>query len=292
MSVADRWIARFDHLQRRRAWLAFPVAVAKKFGDDRASSLAALVAYYGFFSLFPLMLVLVTVSGIVLQGDPDLRQRIVDSALNQFPIIGSDIGRNVHAIQGDVLALVIGVVGALWAGLAVVDALQNAMNNVWGVSRDREPSFMRRKLRGVVMLITLGAAILVAAATAGMTASFGRSPVILIIGFVIAAAIDVAVCEIAFRWLTVADIRWRDVWPGALVGGVGWMILQASGGSLIARQIQGASAIYGFFAVVIGLLWWMLLSAQLFLLAAEVNVVRVRGLWPRSLAPEHLGVHP
>ena len=81
-----------DDFQQRHRWLAFPVAVAKKYGEDQAGHRAALLAYYGFFSLFPLLLVAVTVLGFVLQGRSDLGERIVDSAVAQFPVIGDEIG--------------------------------------------------------------------------------------------------------------------------------------------------------------------------------------------------------
>ena len=75
-------------------------AVVKKFGDDGAGQLAALIAYYGFASLFPLLLVLVTVLGFVLEGSPQTRDEVVHSALGQFPIIGTQLERNIHSLSG------------------------------------------------------------------------------------------------------------------------------------------------------------------------------------------------
>ena len=76
MNAIQRTLQRIDAFQQRRKWLAFPFAVVKKFGDDRAGNLAALIAYYGFFSLFPLLLVMVSVLGFILRGHPDLQSRI------------------------------------------------------------------------------------------------------------------------------------------------------------------------------------------------------------------------
>src|SRR5438128_6085182 len=129
----QRTLRTVDDFQQRRRWLAFPFAVFKEFGDDQAGNLAALIAYYGFFSLFPLLLVLVTVLGFVLHGHPGLQDRVLNSTLGQFPIIGDQLRTNVHSLQGSGFALAIGVGGTLYGGLGVGAAAQNAMNEVWDV---------------------------------------------------------------------------------------------------------------------------------------------------------------
>ena len=121
---------------RRTRFVGFPFAVFKKFGDDDGGRLAALIAYYGFFSLFPLLLVLVSVLGFVLSGHPDLRQNIIDSAFGQFPVIGRSLatGSGVNGgLQGSWLSIVVGGATALWAGLGVAQAAQAAMNTVWDI---------------------------------------------------------------------------------------------------------------------------------------------------------------
>src|SRR5215218_2482294 len=133
MCMLRRLIVRVDRYQRAHGSLGFPVATLKKFGEDRAGHLAALIAYYGFFSLFPLMLVLVTVLGLTLAGNSEFQHRIVDSALAQFPIIGDQIRQNLHALNGTGLALAVGIAGALWAAMAGIKAAQNAMDEIWNV---------------------------------------------------------------------------------------------------------------------------------------------------------------
>src|SRR5437667_11016563 len=108
MNVVQRIVARVDAFQQRRRWTAFPYAVNKKFGDDQAGYLAALIAYYGFFSLFPLLLVLWSGLGLILRGDPNLQTKILNSALKNFPVIGTDIQRSIHSIKGSGLALAMG----------------------------------------------------------------------------------------------------------------------------------------------------------------------------------------
>ncbi|MHB8696284.1 MAG: YihY/virulence factor BrkB family protein, partial [Solirubrobacteraceae bacterium] len=121
----------FDRFQQRHGWLGFPLAVRQKYADDQGGYLVAAITYYGFFSIFPLLLVFVSALGFVLQGHAHLQSRIVGSTLGQVPILGHDL--HVNALRGSVIALAIGIVGALWAGMGVFLATENAMNHLWGV---------------------------------------------------------------------------------------------------------------------------------------------------------------
>jgi membrane protein len=280
---------RLDAHQRRRRSLAFPYAVVKKFGEDEAGRLSALIAYYGFFSLFPLMLVLVTVLGYVLADDPELQADIVDSTLSQFPVIGQQIQENVGSLDGDPFALAFGIVGALWAGLGALRAMEHAMDDVWDVPVKRRPGFVKSRLRAVAMLAVLGTGIVgVVLLGAAGTASDGLGPLATILGAVAGVALAVGVFLVAFLVLTDKELTWRDHLPGAVFGGVAFVVLQIVGGYYVRQVVQGASDTYGFFAIVIGLLSWMYLQARVALLAAEVNVVREGRLWPRGMLDDDL----
>jgi YihY family inner membrane protein len=277
-------LRKIDAFQKRHAAIAFPVAVVKKFGDDQAGNLAALIAYYGFFSLFPLLLVLVTILGMVLRNNPDLQRRIVDSALANFPVIGAQISRNVHALDGSGVALAIGIALFLWSGLGVIKATQAAMNTVWNVPFERRPSFLTSTLRALIMLAVLGVLTLTSAA-AGSVGAGSAHWWSLVVGLAISLVMNFVLFMLTFRILTSENLTWGDVMPGAAVGAVAWTALQAFGGYYVSHQLRGASEVYGTFAVVIGLLAWIFIGAQVTLLAAEVNVVRKGHLWPRSLVP-------
>jgi YihY family inner membrane protein len=274
-------LERTDRFQQRHPWLAVPVAVVRTFGDDRADRHAALIAYYGFISVFPLLLVLVTLLGFAVRNDPELQQRVLDSALAQFPIIGEQMQTNIRALNGSVVALALGLAGAIWSGLAVISATRVAMDEIWDVPRRDQPSFVRARLLALAGLAVLGLAILVQGLLAGLGGSDGSAWTILRLAA--SVAINVAVFAAVFRVLTVADVRWRTVVPGALLGGCAWTALLLAGSWLVDRQIRDASQVYGFFAIVIGLLAWIYLGAQVMLLSAELNVVLARRLWPRSL---------
>jgi YihY family inner membrane protein len=275
-------LRKVDAFQKRLAALAFPFAVVRKFGDDQAGNLAALIAYYGFFSLFPLLLVLVTVLGMILRTNPDLQTRILDSALANFPVIGTEISRNVHALEGSGATLAVGIALTLWAGLGVVKATQTAMNSVWNVPFQHRPNFLRSTLRALIMLGVLGVMTLVSAAAGTIGGGSGQWWLV-ILGLAVSLIVNLFLFLLAFRILTSESLTWGDVLPGAAAGSVAWTILQALGGYYVSRQLQGASEVYGTFAMVIGLLAWIFIGAQVTLLAAEVNVVRKRHLWPRSL---------
>jgi len=282
MNLAQRIVHGADQAHQRRPWIAFPYAVVKKFGDDQAGNLAALVSYYGFFSLFPLMLVLVTVLGMVLQGNVELQERIESSALSNFPVIGDEISSNVHPLRGSGLALGIGIALSLWAGLGVLKVMQTAMNTVWNVPYHYRPNFVRSILKAAIMLGVLG--VLTLASTAAGSVGAGSDNWLFgILGIAISLLLNFILFMLAFRILTTEDVSWADVRPGAIVAAAAWTALQALGGYFVSNQLQGASETYGTFATVIGLLAWIYLGAQVTLLAAEINVVKKRRLWPRAI---------
>jgi YihY family inner membrane protein len=282
MEQLQRVLRAVDGYQQRHAWLGFPVAVVKKYGDDHAGGHAALLAYYGFFSLFPLLLALVTVLGFALQDRDGLRQDILDSALAQFPVIGDDIRQSVGTLRGSGLALAVGLAGAIWGGLGVGEAAQNAMNGVWNVPRKRYPNFLIRRAMGLLWLVVLGGGLLLASVLSGLSAA-GDTAAARLTGVAVAVAVNTLLFLVGFRVLTVRDVRLRTLLPGALLAAFAWAGLQLLGGWYVDSQLQRASNTYGTFALVIGLLSWLYLAATVTLYAAELNVVRARHLWPRGL---------
>jgi membrane protein len=280
-------IASADAWQRAHALGGLPVAVLKKFRDDRASRLAALVAYYGFFSLFPLLLALVSILGFVLEGDPSLQDDVLDTALARIPVIGAQLRDELHPLEGSGVALALGLAGALWAGLGVTVALGTAFAEIWDVPRLDQPGGLKARARGLAVLAILGATLIAAtalarigsAADAGDAAERGAAFVGSLVG-------NAVVFLTVFVLLTPPPRRIRDLLPGVGVAAVAWLILQSAGSLYVDHVIAGADATYGTFALVIGLLSWFWLASQLLLMAAEVNVVLRWRLWPRGLRGE------
>jgi membrane protein len=277
-----RALARADRFQRGRAWVAVPIAVVKKFGDDRGGRWAALVAYYGFLSIFPLLLAFTTVLSLLVQGDDDLQSDILGSALAQFPIVGVEIQENLGALEGSWMALAVGLALAIWGGMGVVLALGDALDDVWGVPRRGRPGFVRGRLRALAALALLGALTVGSGVLAGVGAAAGSGGRWLSI--LVTFAFDLVALAAAFRYLTTAGVRWREVLPGAATAAAAWIALLSIGTWLVDRHLRNASDLYGFFGIVLGLLWWMYLGAQVLLVSAELNVVLARRLWPRDLA--------
>jgi membrane protein len=276
-----RPLRTFDAYQQRKKPLAIPVAVVKKFGDDHAGNLAALIAYYGFFSLFPLLLVFTTILGFVLHGDPSAQQSVVHSALGQLPLIGNSI--TAHSLSGNVLALILGVVTSLLAGLGVTNAAQNALDTVWAIPFKHRPNFLRSRLRGIGLLVSLGVLFVVSTGASGLVSGGFGGVGAKIAGYVVALVVNFVLFLACFRFLTVASISTRDLPIGAGVASVLWTILQSLGGYYLGHVLKGDKGTYGEFATVIALLVWLHLGAQITLYSAEINVVVSRRLWPRSL---------
>ncbi len=279
MKIRER-LQMLDEFQQRHRRLAFGVAVAKRFSEDSGGQLAALIAYYAFVSLFPLLLVFVTILGIVLQDDPTLKQSILESTREQFPIVGDQL--RLHSLPASGVALAIGLIGSLAGGLAVTNAAQGAFNHIWQVPAGRRPGFLAIRLRGLRLLALFGALNILSTAAAGIVGA-GPGGTLAFVGGVGAALLfNIALFGSAFKLLTDARVGWRELAPGVLLAAVVWQLLQHVGGFYVEHVIRHAGPLSATFAVVLGLLAWLYLGAQVTVYAAEVNVVRTRGLWPRS----------
>jgi YihY family inner membrane protein len=285
MSFWDRLHA-FDRLQQRHRRLSFIVAVIKKFTDDQAGQLAALISYYAFVSLFPLLLVFVTVLGFILQNDPAERERILDGALGQIPLIRDQL--KLHSLKGSPTALAIGAVASLLAGMGITNVAQTAFNRIWHVPIKHRPNFIFARLRGLGVLAILGTMVIISTLAAGFVGATSHGALAVVAGTTVALILNLATFLLAFKVLTAADVSWRQLLPGAITAAIFWQLLQLLGGFYVENLLKRTTPLYGVFALVLGLLAWLYLGAQLTIFAAEVNVVRAKRLWPRSLFGEPL----
>ena len=284
----NRLLEHLDRLQRRHSWLHLPLAVFKRFGEHGGGRLSTTVSYWSFFSIFPLLLVFVTVLGFVLADDASLRRDLIDSALADFPVIGAQLRRNVQAISGQGVGFAIGLVVLLWGSLGVAHAAQHAMAEVWNVPARVRPGFLPRIARSVLLLATLAAGVIGTTVLTGVATGLSEGWVASVAAVVVALLLNVPLYLAGVRILTAPTVATKDLVPGAVLAGVAWTALQFLGSWLVARQLQHSSELYGFFAIVLGLLFWLFLAAQILVYSAEVNVVLARRLWPRSLAPPPL----
>ena len=290
MNPAERMIRAVDRAQQQRPWLAFAVAVWKKFGDDQAGNLAALVAYYTFASIFPLLLVFVTVLDLVLKGDPALRNQLLNSAFGQFPVIGPELRKNINSLNQTGVALAIGLILTFLGARGVANAMMNALNTVWEIPLARRPGFPWDQLRGIGLILVVGIGIVATSTLSGLAAgaSVLPGPVAAAGAIAVSFVLNVGVFWLAFRLATVRDVSTRELFLGALLSAAMWQVLQTLGTWIVSHQLAHASSLYGVFGLVLGLIAWLFLEAQFTLYAVEVSVVRSHRLWPRSLAPPPL----
>jgi inner membrane protein YhjD len=274
---------RFDRFQRRRRVLGFLLAVRQKYSDDQGGYLAATVTYYGFFSIFPLLLVFVSVLGFALGSHSHLRSTLVHSAVGQFPVIGHDL--KIGSLSGSVVALALGAAAALWSGMGVFLAAENAMDHLWGIPFRRRPDFVRKRVRALGLLGLLGTGVLVTTGLGGAStigASYGLAWKV--VAAAVSTLLNFGLFWVAFRLLTTHDVTWRCLRGGAAAAAIGYEGLQLVGGYYVGHVLKHANSTYGAFATVIGLLSWIYLAVHITLLAAEGNVVATRRLWPRSFS--------
>ncbi|WP_431910501.1 YihY/virulence factor BrkB family protein [Amycolatopsis thermoflava] len=287
VSRAKAGLDRVDAVQQEHTALSVPVAVVKKFLEDQSTQLASMIAFWAFFSIFPLFLVLITLLGFFVPDD--LKNDVLGNVGSMFPLLDP---ATMQGFGGSAWALILGLVTALWSGIAVVRATQTAFNSVWELPFHARPSLPVQIGRSVLVLATIGLGLVVSTLISGFVSSgsdlldlgwLGR-----ILGYVIAIVLDVGLFVAAFRILTDREITTRDVLPGAVLSGVLFWVLQTLSSLIISRYLQNAQSTYGTFATVITLLWWFYLQSIITLLGAQLNVVLKDRLHPRALvgAPE------
>jgi YihY family inner membrane protein len=287
MKRVKRAIRAADEFQQRHAWLAVPVAVWKKFGDDQAGNLAALIAYSALVAIFPLLLLLVTVLDIVLKDHPGLRQKLLNSALQNYPVIGTQLKQSIGGLSQTGIALVVALAGIFIGALGVANSVQNALNSAWEIPFGRRPRFPWSWLRSSALILVVGTGFIATTVLSGLASGLHVLPGAgaAVLALAVSLVLNFGLFWLAFRLGTANDISWRQMWLGAAISAVIWQVLQAIGTSVVSRQISHASPLYGTFAIVLGLIAWLYLQAELTLYAVEINVVRTYRLWPRSLDP-------
>src|SRR5579872_213483 len=263
--------------------MAFLFGVVKKYGDDNGGVLAANLTYSCFMSLFPLLLVLVTILGLITAGDPTVRAKVLSAVGDQIPIIGHTLAGSVTALKrNSVIGLIIGLVGLIWGSIGVAQAGLYTMEQVWNVPGAERPGFFPRLGRAVTFLGLLGLAVVGTTLLASLNTYGHHALLWVILAEVAAAMLNAAIYAAAFRILTPKSVATRKLIPGAVVGGVLYTALQV-GGTYLVHHLLHSDSVYGVFATVLGLIAWITLAVQITIYSAEINVVLARRLWPRSI---------
>ncbi|MHB1593348.1 MAG: YihY/virulence factor BrkB family protein [Streptosporangiaceae bacterium] len=282
MNPVERVIRRADTAQRNHDASAFIVGVAKKYGDDNGGILAASLAHSSFVSLFPLLLVLVTILGLVASSDPGLRHAALGAVAHQVPLIGRQLAANVHELRrSSIIGLVIGLLATIWGSTGLAQTGMFVMESVWNLPGPARPGYFQRLGRALEFLGVLGLGVIVTTLLTTLGAYEQTGPAEIGIE-VLVTVTNAAMYLISFRVLTPKGIPCRDLVPGAIAGGVTWTLMQFLGTYLVKHYLS-TDSVYGVFAVVLGLAAWLYFAVKVTVYAAEINVVFARRLWPRTI---------
>jgi uncharacterized BrkB/YihY/UPF0761 family membrane protein len=287
VSSRPRLVERIDRLQRTQPAFGFPWAVVKRYIEDRGNWLGALISYYGFFSLYPLLVAFTTVATWLLADRPKTLQRILSAVWSKVPFASDEmanlVSEQVQDMSGQGWIAAVSLLVSLWGAIGVVRVLQDAVNTMWCVPRYLRPHYVGKVARGALMLTLLGVGVIGSAVVAGVTIAVDL-PVLATVGatagnIALSAGITLAI----YRLVLGRSVAFSELWPGALIMGVGTWALTLIGGLYVQRIVARMTSVFGPFASTIGLLAYVSLLLQLFVFATEVNVVRSKGLWPRAL---------
>lgn len=278
MGVVNRWLERHPRM-------SVPLAVVYKFFDDQGNYLAAALTYYAFVAIFPLMLLGSSILGVVLEGRPGLQEDLLDSALNQFPIIGEQLGRPEN-LRGSPGAVIAGTLVALYGALGLGQAIQNAQNQAWAVPRNSRPNPVLLRLRSLAILVVVGLALLTVSVFSEIVNAVGllgsgawlgwglRVVNVLIVGGVLTVLLRLAAAR-RHHLLRAA--------PGAFTVAILLQLLQMVGAAYVGAILDSTSSMTQTFGLVMGLVALIYVSALIAVFGIEINVVLAARLYPRAL---------
>jgi YihY family inner membrane protein len=283
MNPIERAIRRVDATQQRYTATAFVFGVTKKYGDDNGGVLVSNLAYSAFVAMFPLLLVLTTILGLIASVDQSFRADALNDVASQVPLIGRTLTENVHQLKrSSVIGLVVGLLGLIWGSTGLAQSGLFTMEQVWNLPGPARPGYVQRLGRAMLFLCLLGGGVIVTTLLAGLNTYGHKAFVFVVLAEVAAAVVNVGMYIGAFRVLTPKGVPAGSLLPGAITGGILWTVLQVVGTYLIHHYLHSDSA-YGVFATVLGLIAWIYLAVEITVYCAEINVVLARRLWPRAI---------
>ncbi len=283
MKTLSTALGKIDNWQRRHHWPAVTYAVIKKYGEDESGYQAALLTYYAFLSLFPLLLVLTTLASLLASHHPELQHDVIKGTTSYFPVLGNQLSDHIHSLHKNGLALIVGILFTLYGTRGIADVFRRGVQNIWSVPRAQRIGFPQTILSSLVIIIVGGLGFIIASISTGLAASAGHGA-----GFrLLSAAVNLFILFWLFTFLLnhclPRHVPIKDTRSGALAAAVGLIILQALGGYLLKAELQHLDVLYSYFAIALGLLFWIYLQAQILYYAVTLAAVRAQRLWPRNI---------
>jgi YihY family inner membrane protein len=288
MNIIQTYIAKADVVQRERNFLGFPYAVVKKYGEDNAGYQAALLTYYGFLSLFPLLLVLTTIAHIVSGNNPDMQRMIIDSVTKYFPAFGNQLAGSKQTIGGNGPALIFGTLFALYGARGVADAFRHGVYQIWQIPLTQRTGFPKSILKSIGILGVTGLGLIIGSVSAGYASSAGRGFGIAVVTAVINIVVLFVLFQIILKISLPSRVSLMDTRSAALVAALGLVLLQTAGSFVLTSQLRHLDALYANFALALGLLFYLYLQAQVVYYALVIAAVKSQRLWPRSIDAANL----
>jgi YihY family inner membrane protein len=283
MNKLSRLAGKINRYQQQNHLLAFCYAVIKKYGEDGAGYQAALLTYYGFLALFPMLLVLITLSNAILGQYPHVQTTVLKDITEYFPLLGNQLTSHIHGLKTSGLALATGVLFSLYGARGVASAFRHGVQHIWHVPKEHQDNFPESLYKSLALLIIGGLGFLLASVSAGLAAAAGHGLLFrslsIVINLIILFWLFTFLLKFSLpRHITIAETR-----VGAAVASIGLIIMQLAGGYILARELKSLDVLYSYFAIALGLLFWIYLQSQIMFYAVEISIVSSQKLWPRSM---------
>jgi membrane protein len=277
MKRVQLWVDRiYLGIDRRlRGWPTLLIRTGLAFDQDDGALMSRSIAYYALFSIFPLLLVLVSFSSFAL--DPaEVQQLVRDFVEDNLPVVADLVQGNVEQIVATRSTVgIIALVGLLWSASGVFSAIYRAVNRAWG--NPKSQLFWAEKIFGLVVVLVVGL-LLVAMTLYSTIVSVLQSwiPSLFVstadswrwVSMLLPPLVSAVTFIILYRIIPRNGVAWRDVWLGGLVAGLVWEAARRLFAWYLAN-VATYSLIYGSVGAIIGFLVWSYLSAQILLLGAE-----------------------
>jgi YihY family inner membrane protein len=282
--LPERGVRAFDRFQAERWWLAHPVGIVRKYADDRGSAFAGLLTFQVFLGMLPLLVVVLTVLGRMIDADPDLEEAILESTIAQFPVIGAQLEDDIAALRPDGIWVAVSIAGLLWTAAGIYHGMQLALNQTWNVQGVVRQGFVSRHIRALILFALVVAAAIGTAFVRGQVTPPGPGWLVPIASAAGSAALAMVLLMGVFRIAVSPTVPTVLLAPAAVLAGLSWELLQRLGTWLVADRLAQAQDLYGSIGFVVVTLFWINLLARSAILANEYAVVSWRKLWPRRIA--------